>query len=65
MKLQWQHLNQYIKFIYAENVVRVVLLFYCDRQKFNLTGGFLIFLFIVTAREIFICSAGPSGPVVR
>ena len=32
-------------------------LFYCDRQNFNLTGGFFIFLFMVTGREIFICSA--------
>ena len=32
-------------------------LLYCDRWKFNLTGGFLIFLFMVTGREIiFICS---------
>ena len=25
MKLQWQHLNQYIKFIYIENVLRPIL----------------------------------------
>ena len=25
MKLQWQNLNQYIKFIYIDNVVRLVL----------------------------------------
>ena len=32
-------------------------MFYCDRRKFNLTGGF-IFLFMVTGRGIiFICSA--------
>ena len=32
-------------------------LLYCDRWKFNLAGGFLIFLFMVTGREIiFICS---------
>ena len=34
------------------------LLFYCDGQKFNMTGGFFIFLFMVTGRGIiFICSA--------
>ena len=27
-----------------------------DRRKFNFTGGFLIFLFMVTGRGIFICS---------
>ena len=33
------------------------MLFYCDRRKFNLSGSFLIFLFMVTSREIiFICS---------
>ena len=44
-------------FIHIENVARLVyLLFYCDSQKFNLTSGFLIFLSMVTSREIFICS---------
>ena len=34
------------------------MLFYCDRQKHNLTGGFFIFLFMVTGGEIiFICGA--------
>ena len=34
------------------------LLFYCDCQKFDFTGGFLIFLFLMTGRAIiFICSA--------
>ena len=33
--------------------------FCCDRRKFNLTGGFFIFLFMVTGRGIFIYSADP------
>ena len=34
------------------------MLFYCDHRKFNLTGGFFIFLFMVTGREmIFTCNA--------
>ena len=33
--VQCQHLNQYI------NIYLVFLLFYCDCQKFNLTGDFL------------------------
>ena len=37
---------------------RFDLIFFCDRQKFNLTGGFSIFLLMVTGRgTIFICSA--------
>ena len=32
------------------------MLFYCDRQKFPLIGGFFIFLFILAGRGIFICS---------
>ena len=37
-------------------------LFFCDRQKFNLTCGFLIFLFMVTGRGIiFICSASEGS----
>ena len=49
-----------LTFIYIENVVRLVLLlFYCDCQKFTLTGGYFIFLFMVTGRGIiFICTAG-------
>ena len=35
-------------------------LFYCDRRKFNLTGAFSVFLFMVTSRRIFICSAALS-----
>ena len=48
-------------FIYKDNVVdNFYLLFYCHHQKFNLTGGFLIFLFMMTGREIiFICSTEP------
>ena len=50
-----------LTFIYIENVIRLVFietLFYCDHQKLNLTGGFFIFLFMVTGREIiFIWSA--------
>ena len=48
-----------IKFIYIENV-RLVLfvVFYRDHRKFDLTGGFFIFQFMVTGRGIiFICSA--------
>ena len=57
--MQQQHFNQYIKIIYIENVARLFYsLFNCDGRKFNLTGGFFIFLFIVTGRGIFICSAG-------
>ena len=54
-----QHLNQYIKFIYIENVLRLVLLAALLRPpKFNLTGGFFIFLLMVTGRGIiFICTA--------
>ena len=33
-------------------MTRFDLIFYCDRRKFNLTGGFLIFLFMLTGREI-------------
>ena len=48
--------------IYKENVVRLVFietLFYCDHWKLNLTGGFFIFLFMVTGKEIIlVCSAG-------
>ena len=33
------------------------MLSYCDRQKFNLSGGFFIFLLMVTGKGIFICSA--------
>ena len=63
--VKWQHLNQFIKFIDTENAVRVVLLFYCDRWKFSLTAGFVIFLFMVTGRRItFICSADLSLPLV-
>ena len=48
--MQQQHLNQYIKFIFT-------LRFYCEHQKFNLTSGFYIFLFMVADRGIiFICS---------
>ena len=37
------------------------MLFYCDRQRLNLTIGFFIFLFMVTSRGIInICSAGTS-----
>ena len=56
MKL-WQHLNQYIN---KENVVRLFsfVVFTVDRRKFNLTGGFFYFSFIVTGKETkFICSA--------
>ena len=55
-----QHLNQTLTFVYIENVVKTsfICLFYCVCLKFNLTGGFLIFLFMVTSRGIiFICSA--------
>ena len=43
-----------LTFNYKENVVmtRFDLIFYCDRRKFNLTGGFLIFLFMLTGWEI-------------
>ena len=55
MKLQ-HHLKQYNN-IYILNITRLVLLFYCDCQKFNLTGGFFSFLSMVTGRGIiFICS---------
>ena len=69
--LQRQHLNQYIKFIYIENVVVlhrewlvlfVLLLWHF--QKLNLTGGFLIFLFMLTGIEIFVCSAGCTSLIV-
>ena len=33
-------------------MTRFDVIFYCDRRKFNLTGGFLIFLFMLTGREI-------------
>ena len=58
--MQQQHLNLYIISIYIENVVRrFYMFFYCDCQKFNLTSGFVIFLFMVTgSRIIFICSIG-------
>ena len=56
MKLQREHLNQYIKFIFTKRI-SFYSLFYCDRRKFNFTGGFFILLFMVTGRGIFICSA--------
>ena len=40
MKLQWQHLNQYIKFIYTECRKSSFFLFYCDRQNFYWLVGF-------------------------
>ena len=56
--VQCQHLNQYIKFIYIENVVRLVLFILLWCQNFNLTGGFFISLVIVIGRGIiFTCSA--------
>ena len=39
------------------------MLSFCDRQKFNLTGEFFIFLFMVTSRGIFICSAARSSHI--
>ena len=44
---------------YVENIVRLVYsLFYCDHRIFNSTGGFFVFLFMVTGWEtILICSA--------
>ena len=55
--MQRQHLNQYIKFIYTENVVRVVLFvallwppkIYFDRWVFYFS--------VYGERQIFICSA--------
>ena len=42
-----------LTFIYIENVVRLVLfVIFCDSWKFNFTGGFFIFLFMVTGREV-------------
>ena len=59
MKLQRQHLKQYVKFIYTENAVRVVLfvaLLWPPKIYFD--RWFFIFLFMVNGRGIFICSAG-------
>ena len=36
------------------------MLSYCDHWEFNLTGDLFIFLFMVTSRGIFICSADTS-----
>ena len=58
--VQWQNLSQYIKFIFTQRMSQdqFYSLLYCDRGKFNLAGGFFIFLFRVTGRGIlFICSA--------
>ena len=57
--MQRQHSNQYTNiYFYVEKLWdQFFLLFSCDRRKFNLTSGFLIFLFMVTGRGIFICSA--------
>ena len=58
--VQQQQLNHYIS-IYLHRECHktsfIETLFYCDRQNLDLTGGFFVFLFMVTGREIiFICS---------
>ena len=56
--MQRQHSNQYTNiYFYVEKLWDQFFLFSCDRRKFNLTSGFFIFLFMVTGRGIFICSA--------
>ena len=50
--------NTLNSFLHRECCNVVLFIVYCDRQKFNLTGGFFILQFIVTGRGIiFICSA--------
>ena len=58
--VQQQQLNHYISiYLHSEchKTSFIETLFYCDRQNLDLTGGFFVFLFMVTGREIiFICS---------
>ena len=49
--------NTLNSFLHRECCNVVLFIFYCDRQNFNLTGGFFILQFIVTGWGIiFICS---------
>ena len=41
--VQWQHLNQYIKFIYIENIVKISFICCFIVTAKNLTGCFLFF----------------------
>ena len=59
--LEWQ----YIKFIYTEHVVRVVLLFYCDRRKFNLSSGFLFFCSWWLAEEYLFAAQIYDGALLQ
>ena len=57
--------RQYIKFIYTENVVRVVLLFYCDHRKFNLSSGFLFFRSCWLAEEYLFAARIYDGALLQ
>ena len=60
--VQQQQLKQYINIYLHRECYRtrfIETLFYFDCLKLNLNGGFFIFLFMVTGREmIFICMLG-------